>query len=386
MANYLKPGVYVNEVQIAGKPISPAETSRVAFIGHAEAGSLTKPQLINSFADYQRVFLSTEQGRLTMPQAMTHSVMAFFGNGGTSAYICLLTDNDYHRFYQNVLSNYHDFSLIVLPGRHWGDAEGKAAIQATLAFCQQVRRCMLLLDVPPGQQFHTTAAITGLKLPSSGFAAVYYPWLMMANPLYQATAKPGTARSFLVAPSAAAAAIYGKTDSIHGVWKAPAGVAARLTGVIGTEFAVDSHSQRQLNPLGINCIRTLARLGTVLWGARTLASQSDAQWRYIPVKRMAIFLEQSIVQSLQWVVFEPNDQPLWQAVTFHISNFMLSLFRAGALQGMTQKEAFFVRCGLNQTMTQQHIQRHQLVIVLGFAPVKPAEFVVINITCQLNEP
>ncbi|SNY52263.1 Phage tail sheath protein FI [Arsukibacterium tuosuense] len=386
MANYLQPGVYVNETPVVVKSVTAAATTRVAFIGSADSGPLAKPVLIASFADYQQQFQDPEQDAATIPDPMTQAVMAFFGNGGKSAYICRVTDNNYQAFYQDVLCNYRDFSLIVLPGQYWGNTTSKAAIMATLTFCQQVRHCMVLLDMAPGQQLHSKASVNATKLPTSSYAAVYYPWLMMANPLHHATTNPAAPKTLLIAPSAVAAAVFVKTDNKYGVWKAPAGVSAKIAGVSGLEFNVDDDSQQQLNPLGINCIRTLPRLGTVVWGARTLASQTDPEWRYISVRRTAIFLEQSIIQSLQWAVFEPNDRPLWQTVRLNISNFLVTLFRAGAMQGTTQKEAFFVRCGLHETMNQQDLDQQQLVIELGFAPVKPAEFVVLRIIYKLNPP
>lgn len=394
MPDYTRPGVYRNEVAINPKPVTAVATSTVVFVGSAESGPVGQPLRISSFTEYQQHF----QRRATVteyvpPNPMTLALIAFYGNGGKEAYICRLaspeddndvaslTVNDYSRFYQTVLSTLDDYSLMVLPGQHWQGnkhALSNAVISASLAFCQQQRHCMLLLEPSGERQLSSSSAVQALGLPVSSFAALYYPWLTITNPLATGT--------LTVPPAAVAAGLICRNDARYGVWKAPAGVTAKLMGITGLAFTIDDNIQQQLNPLGVNCIRTLPRVGTVMWGARTLTSQSDPEWRYISVRRTAIFIEQSIMRSLDWVVFEPNDNPLWQAVRTSISNFMLMLFRAGAMQGVKASEAFFVRCGLNDTMTQHDIDQQQLVIMLGFAPVKPAEFVLIKIIYKLSSP
>ncbi|WP_372627099.1 phage tail sheath family protein [Arsukibacterium sp.] len=394
MPDYIRPGVYLNEVAFSPKPITAVPTSVVAFVGCTETGPVNLPVLISGFTEYQRLFqgpAATEQHR--QPDAMTLAVMAFFGNGGKDAYICRLTSpdnqsdlaaltvNDYNRFYQTVLAKLADYSLMLLPGQHWQSnkhAQSNAVISASLAFCQQQRHCMLLLELAADLQLSNAAGVSALGLPASSFAAIYYPWLTMTNPLAKGT--------LTLPPAAVAAGLYCRNDGRYGVWKAPAGVSAKLMGITGLALHVDDSVQQQLNPLGINCIRTLPRVGTVIWGARTLASQTDPQWRYISARRTAMFIEQSILQSLQWAVFEPNDQPLWQAVKSSITNFMLTLFRAGAMQGAKPSEAFFVRCGLGQSMSEHDIDQQQLVIALGFALIKPAEFMASRLVFKLNPP
>ncbi|WP_290619716.1 MULTISPECIES: phage tail sheath family protein [unclassified Arsukibacterium] len=394
MPDYTRPGVYINEIPASSQPVTAVSTSTVMFVGCAASGPVSEPVLISSFTEYQRLFQgSADADQSTQADAMTLAVMAFFGNGGKDAYICRLTSkdednnvasltvNDYTRFYQTVMATLHDYSLLLLPGQHWNsnkNSPDNAVISASLAFCQQQRQCMLLMDLAADVQLSSAAATNTLGLPISSFAALYYPWLTITNPLAKGT--------LTIPPAAVAAGLYCRSDGRYGVWKAPAGVTAKLIGITGLAVNIDDSVQQQLNPLGINCIRTLPRVGTVLWGARTLASQADTEWRYISVRRTAIFIEQSVLQSLQWTVFEPNDQPLWQAVGRNISNFMITLFRAGAFQGSTHQEAFFVRCGLNETMTQQDISQQQLIIELGFAPVKPAEFVIIRLRYSLSPP
>jgi hypothetical protein len=394
MANFTRSGVYSNAIPASPKPVIAVPTSIAAFVGCAESGPVNQPVLITSFIDFQRLFQrSARVNQHAQPDPMTLAVMAFYGNGGKDAYICRLpathedndvaslTANDYSRFYQTVLALLADYSLLVLPGQHWQSdkqAQSNAVISASLTFCQQQGHCMLLMDLAADLQLSNGASISALGLPISSFAALYYPWLKITNPLANGT--------LLISSAAVAAALYCRSDARYGVWKAPAGVSAKLMGIIGLAFNVDDGIQQQLNPLGINCIRTLPRVGTVMWGARTLAGQTEPEWRYISVRRTATYIEQSIIQSLQWAKLQANDQPLWQEVCRNISNFMLTLFRAGAMQGAKPTEAFYVRCGLGDTMTQLDMSKQQLVILLGFAPVKPAEFVVIRIVFQLKLP
>jgi phage tail sheath protein FI len=243
---------------------------------------------------------------------------------------------------------------------------------------------MLLLDTASGYPLDSPASVTALSLPSSSFVALYYPWLSISNPFYHVTRQPTAEKTLTLAPSALAAAILVSTDARFGVHKAPAGVSAKLNGVISLQYSVNELNQQFLNPLGINCIRTLPKLGTVLWGARTLAAQSEPEWRYISVRRTAIFLEQSISQSLHWALSEQNNERLWQAVRRHVSNFMQTLFHAGALQGSKAQQAFFVQCGMGSSMSAQDIEQQQLVLVLGFAAIKPQEFIVIRLCLPMN--
>lgn len=393
MVKYSPPGVFRQHDTLLGQPVMAASTAIVAFVGSTAQGPLMQAVLINSFAEYQRQFMNPDDPAAE-PDDMTKALIAFYGNGGKRAYICRVNNKDYSSYYQQVLTKVKDFSLLVLPGKFWGaidgntDAEAQAVtnqlILATLTFCQQVRHCMLLLDTASGYPLDSPNSVAALNLPASSFAALYYPWLSISNPFYHATKQPGAAATLTLAPSALAAAIVVSTDARFGVHKAPAGVSAKLNGVISLQYSITELNQQFLNPLGVNCIRTIPKLGTVVWGARTLATQSEPEWRYISVRRTAIFLEQSISQSLHWALSEQNNERLWQAVRRHVSNFMQTLFHAGALQGSTAQQAFFVQCGLGSSMTAQDIEQQQLVILLGFAAIKPQEFIVIRLRLPLS--
>jgi phage tail sheath protein FI len=164
------------------------------------------------------------------------------------------------------------------------------------------------------------------------------------------------------------------------VWKAPAGSDASITGASGLLIAMSDPENGQLNPRAINCLRTLPVYGNVVWGARTLHGDDDrgSEWKYIPVRRTALFIEESLYRGTKWVVFEPNDEPLWAQIRLNVGAFMQNLFRQGAFQGRTPREAYFVKCD-RETTTQNDINLGIVNIHVGFAPLKPAEFVVLRI-------
>jgi phage tail sheath protein FI len=166
----------------------------------------------------------------------------------------------------------------------------------------------------------------------------------------------------------------------RGVWKAPAGIEATLVGTAALTTKLTDGENGQLNPLGINCLRSFPVIGHVVWGARTLegADRLASEWKYIPVRRLALFLEESLFRGTQWVVFEPNDEPLWAQIRLNIGAFMQNLFRQGAFAGRTPSEAYFVKCD-KETTTQNDINLGIVNIVVGFAPLKPAEFVILKI-------
>ena len=278
------------------------------------------------------------------------------------------------------LEKVRDVSILVLPGVALAaDGSGHPAIAEALAHCNKVGNRMLIVDPPPATALTTAAGVDALQLPTSNYAALYYPWVKVANPFYNADSNATATRTLTVAPSPFAAAMWSRTDGRRGVWKAPAGVEAQLLGVAGLEFEVGDGEQDQLNPLGVNCLRKLPSFGAVIWGARTLATRADPPWRYVPVRRTAIMIEQSIYNGIQWAVFEPNDHRLWSSLRVNVGAFMDNLFRAGAFQGDKASDAYFVRCGLGDTMAQDDIDRGQVIVVVGFAPVKPAEFVIVRI-------
>jgi phage tail sheath protein FI len=219
----------------------------------------------------------------------------------------------------------------------------------------------------------TWAAANGLTGVATRNAALYYPRIRRADPL-----RGGSIDTF--APCGAVAGVIARTDGSRGVWKAPAGLEAGLTGVVDLSVNLTNDENGSLNRVGVNCLRTFREVGAVVWGARTLRGSDTLSddYKYVPVRRLALFLEESLYRGTQWVVFEPNDEPLWSQIRLSVGAFMQDLFRKGAFQGTTPRDAFFVRCDA-ETTTQYDIDRGIVNIQVGFAPLKPAEFVIISI-------
>jgi phage tail sheath protein FI len=217
------------------------------------------------------------------------------------------------------------------------------------------------------------AAFRNRLTTANSYAALYFPWVKAPDPT-------GRSREpILLPPAGYVAGLYARIDASRGVWKAPAGVEASLNGVVGLAVELSDVQQGNLNPIGVNVIRRFPGTGVVVFGARTVTS--DPQWRYVPVRRTAIMLRTSIYYGIQWAVFEPNDEPLWSQLRLTIGSFMMTLFRQGAFQGATPTAAFFVKCDA-ETTTQADIDAGVVNILVGFAPLKPAEFVVVKISQQ----
>ena len=241
-----------------------------------------------------------------------------------------------------------------------------------------LRRAMYILDMPQGAtgRDDPDSVMTWLDKNAtlrSKNSALYFPRVDIPDPLngFRLRASP---------PSGTVAGLWARIDGSRGVWKAPAGTEATLTGVQSLEYKLTDGENGILNPLAINCLRTFPIFGTVCWGARTLngADQQADEYKYVPVRRLALYIEESLFRGTQWVVFEPNDEPLWSQIRLNVGAFMHNLFRQGAFQGQTPQQAYFVKCD-KDTTTQNDIDLGIVNIIVGFAPLKPAEFVVIQI-------
>lgn len=236
--------------------------------------------------------------------------------------------------------------------------------------CEKMRYRFAILDSEPnvepaGTNGSVKTQRAGLGS-AKGYAALYYPWIQGMDPV--------TKELIYLPPSGALAGIYARSDGERGVHKAPAN--EKVKGVVGLERIVTKGEQEVLNPEGINVIRFFPGKGNLVWGARTVAS--DPLWKYINVRRLFVFLEESIERATQWVVFEPNDEKLWARVKQTITQFLTRVWKDGALMGNTPGEAFFVKCD-RTTMTQDDIDNGRLIVLIGVAPVKPAEFVIFRI-------
>ena len=263
------------------------------------------------------------------------------------------------------------FNLLCLPG-----VTDPGTLNRAITYCEP-RRAFVIIDSLPGLlPADMVNKITGpnfSKGDDGTYAAIYYPWIKAPDPLNN-----GKLTSY--PPSGMIAGLYARTDSTRGVWKAPAGTEANLVSVQGIDYVLTDGENGSLNPLGVNCLRIFPVYGAVCWGARTV-SGADAlasEYKYVPVRRTALYIEESLYRGLKWVVFEPNDEPLWAQVRLNVGAFMHDLFRKGAFQGQTPKDAYFVKCD-NETTTQNDIDLGILNVIVGFAPLKPAEFVIISI-------
>ncbi|QWF21311.1 phage tail sheath subtilisin-like domain-containing protein [Nocardioides sp. LMS-CY] len=247
----------------------------------------------------------------------------------------------------------------------------KAVQTALISHCEQNGNRMAVLDSPPGmspQQIKEWRSDVAMY--DSAYAALYYPWVKVDNP----TGSNGNSE-ILIPPSGHVAGVWARTDDTRGVWKAPANDTMR--GVLDIERTVSQNEQSLLNPIGINCIRPFGTRGIRIWGARTLSSDTD--WNYINVRRLFNMVETTILTGTQWAVFEPNDMALWEGVKRTVGAFLRGLWSAGALFGTSADEAFYVKCDA-ETNPPESIDQGLLVVEVGIAPVKPAEFVVFRIS------
>jgi phage tail sheath protein FI len=275
------------------------------------------------------------------------------------------------------------FNLMCIPP-FTRDAAGDVPLavwDAAAAYCRR-RRAVLIVDPPSGwdepADILSGGASLGTVINRTDSAAIYFPRVLAADPLKEF-------RQETFAPCGAIAGVIARTDTDRGVWKAPAGLDATLVGVtalsLGGEPGLLTDPQiGLLNPFGVNCLRTVPNTGHVVWGARTLdgADFLASEWKYLPVRRTALLIEESLFRGTQWAVFEPNDEPLWAQLRLNCGTFMQGLFRQGAFQGASPREAYFVKCS-RETTTQGDIDAGIVNVLIGFAPLKPAEFVVIRI-------
>lgn len=271
------------------------------------------------------------------------------------------------------------FNLLCIPPYTASNDVDADLLTEAVAYCGD-RRAMMIVDSKSTWTRKETAikefsdgTYPGITGPDRTYAALFFPRLRQPNPLRDSQVEEFVA-------CGAVAGVFSRTDATRGVWKAPAGQEAGLVGAPELSVPLTDDENGELNPLGVNCLRAFPIVGRVVWGSRTLdgADRLASEWKYIPVRRMALFLEESLYRGTKWVVFEPNDEPLWAQIRLNVGAFMQNLFRQGAFQGRTPREAYLVKCD-KETTTQNDINLGVVNIVVGFAPLKPAEFVIIKI-------
>jgi phage tail sheath protein FI len=379
MVQVVYPGVYVEEIPIGVASIGYAPTAVAAFVGYTGAGPINTPVRLSSFSDFEHEF-----GGLHTDSPVSYAVRQFYINGGSDALVVRVADASGNPVgAQQLLGDpdektglyallHHDFNLLAVPETfHMTGGEEAAVIAAGVALCE-AQQAFYIVDAPiTCTLFTITDWAHGVS--RSCNAATYFPAVCIADPL--ADDRPRT-----LAPSGTLAGVYARTDATRGVWKAPAGGDANLLGVTDLALALNDMQNGQINPQAVNVLRTFAPHGRVAWGARTLRG-SDAQadeYKYIPVRRLALFLEQSLRRGTYWAELEPNDTELWRRLRLMVENFLHGLWRLGAFEGKTPEQAYFVKCDEGTTTEQDQI-RGVVNLLVGFAPLKPTEFLLLRI-------
>ena len=386
--NFTTPGVFVEETP-GERPVEAVSTSVLGVVGITMAGTVSGPVKVTSWQAFIDAFGRTDQGSYT-----AEAVWGFFHNGGTEAWVVKVPhptvpdgvpeaathdpDAVLARTLVEGIETFGDSSavdLLICPDMLMvnDDRLRRSVIEAMVRFAEHHLR-FAIVDLP-AMSDDQALVDWRLKYVTSTFAATYAPHIEMVHLDPQA---PNPTR--FVPPSGAVAGVYAGTDDRRGVWKAPAGV--KVEGVVGLGEVYTDSRQDLLNPNAVNVIREFPQRGIMVWGART--ASDDSEWRYVSVRRLANMIERSIAAGTQWAVFEPNDEPLWTVLRASIEGFLFDLWREGALAGSKPKDAFFVRVGLGETMSQADVDAGTLIVTIGFAPLRPAEFVIITITHQLQ--
>ncbi|MGH9933213.1 MAG: phage tail sheath C-terminal domain-containing protein [Pyrinomonadaceae bacterium] len=379
MPEYLAPGVYIEEVPFKSHPIEGVPTSNAAFIDIFQQGPLNKALKMTSFAEFERTF-----GGLDACSEASYAIRQYYLNGGRVAWVVRVDDAGAEKLIGDAATQRglhalegvapDSFNILCVPAAANLDQQSFAAVtSAAEKYCRD-KRAFLIVD-PPATIKTKDEMVDWMETNDDlrhRNAAIYFPRIEIPDPL-----NGNQPRN--VGASGTLAGVYARTDQTRGVWKAPAGAEADLRGGnIAVQLANPENGE--LNELGINALRSFPQIGSVAWGARTLAgsNQEGSEWKYIPVRRMALYLKESLYQGSKWASFEPNDDLLWAEIRSSFGAFMTRLFRQGAFQGTKAGDAFFIKCD-RTTTTKDDIERGIVNIIVGFAPLKPAEFVVIRI-------
>lgn len=416
MPDLRTPGTYVEEILTSNPTIAAAPTSRVAFLGSAGQGPVGEPVLVHSMGEFRSAF-GASGGSLST------AVELFLANGGTDAVVvrllrqgpaarssqasareipfvepkaslvrsrqalasgvsltasmggpqldasCFIAESGGIRTLDKTT-----FNLLYIPPYRDGNDVDIEVLAAAAAYCRE-RNAMLIIDAPRGWRdvYSAERGIGNIRSALGGGARnaiMYFPYLRR---------RCGDALEE-VPPGAAVAGVIARTDAQRGVWKAPAGTEAQIRGVEGTVTPLDPTDLDRLSPVAINGLRSMPGSGTVIWGARTLegAEGMSSEWKYVPVRRLALFIEESLIQGLQWTVLEPNGEALWSRVRSAARAFLNDLYRRGAFQGASPEDTYFVKCD-RETATQADMVSGTVNLVVGFAPLRPAEFVVVHV-------
>lgn len=384
MGPYLSPGVYVEEVPSAVRPIAGVGTSTAGFIGIVP-DTVAMPLKPDSTTDRYPVAASARAIRVTnweefknnfgdfqdVNKVLAHAVYGFFNNGGGACFVARVTDTKEYGAALDEFKKEDEIAIVAIPG-----ATDQATQEKILAHCESLKDRFAILDGMQKPASLSKADISGgLRNAIDGYGAIYFPWIKVQDPVSN-TEIP-------VPPSGHIAGIYARSDAERGVHKAPANEVIR--GALSVEHKLSREIQDPLNQASINVIRAFNGNMTI-WGARTWADTGvDPEWKYISTRRLFNFLRESIEEGTRWVVFEPNDKSLWQKIRRNISGFLTTVWRDGALFGATPEEAFYVKC--DETINTEDVRNlGQVITEIGVKIVNPAEFVIFRISQWAGTP
>ena len=371
------PGVYIDEVNSIASHIAGVSTSTTAFIDIFKKGPIGKATPISRIEEFTDIF-----GGVDIHSEASYGIYQFFLNGGLRAMVVRVPGRkppDKRAIISGlkILASEKQDSINILcipAAANLKERSMRLVYASAIEYCE-ANRAFLIIDIServgqPDQMIEWVRENTAL---CSRNAAVYFPRIEIQEPI-----DPDQMRT--VSPGGTIAGIFARTDFDRGVWKAPAGNAAVLKGALGLGYVLTDDENGVLNSKGINCIRNFPERGYLCWGARTLEGndQNASEWKYIYVRRLVLFIEESVDRGTKWVVFEPNDQQLWAQIRIIVGVFMQNLFRTGAFQGSSPRDAYFVKCD-SETTTQADIDSGIVNINIGFAPLKPSEFILIRI-------
>lgn len=443
--NYKTPGVYVEEIAKFPPSVAQVETAIPAFIGYTEKGPKNEPTRISSMLEYEAIFGKAKEETFTItdieedgvftttavvtpsPFKMYYAMQMYFANGGGACYIVSVNtfkdEDDEDNLVEQpeleaglkLLEKEDEPTLIVFPDAEALASQAYELYEKALDQAEMMKDRFVIMDVVGG-----VAEFKGASGPDAGpsgkrlkYGAAYYPKLeTVLSYNYDVVVKTGLnttvdlkslktsdsakynriknaieSKKVVMAPSSAMAGVYAKVDSTSGVWKAPANVG--LNYVVAPTVKVSHEEQMSLNVnpdtgKSINAIRSFTGKGTLVWGARTLDGNSN-EWRYISVRRFFNMVEESVKKATERFVFEPNTANTWIRVQTMIENFLNQQWQDGALAGSKPEEAYYVSVGLNKTMSAQDILEGNMVIEIGMAAVRPAEFIVLRFSHKLQE-
>lgn len=359
------------EERLADAPvIKGVPTGITGFLGATRNGPLNKAVRVSSFAEYEQRF-----GGLVAGLELGYAIRQFFLNGGTSGWVVRIPRRAPAARILRALQAFDEvdlINLITLPG-----ITAAEAVSAALDYCRK-RRAILIVDPPASVS--TPAAIEELVreggFPRSSNAALYFPWVIISDAL--SNSEPRS-----LPPSGTIAGLIARSDRTGGVWKAPAGKDATLHDVQALTHALTDPETRTLNALGVNCLRSFSGAKPVAWGARMMGSNDNAppEQKFLPIARLSLFVEESLHRGMGWVAFEPNDDRLWSRLRGTVEDFLHALYQQGAFVGRTPAEAYYVKCD-RTTTSAADIERGVVNVLVGFAALKPAEFIMLRVRRQ----